>query len=138
MNITINETTSITIVVCKVSVVLLLLLREYHCEPTAPHVQSLPASQQPSMSAGSGGVTLLHELMGLMRRSLTQQAPIREALYQVSPHNAMSLSVFVCVLVSVVYVFVCLAFCLSVCLSVCLQSRPQAAFGCKGSCHGAK
>ncbi|DBB12258.1 TPA: hypothetical protein ACH3X3_006361, partial [Trebouxia sp. C0006] len=44
--------------------------------------QSLPASQQPSMSAGSGGVTLLHELMGLMRRSLTQQAPIRGALYQ--------------------------------------------------------
>ena len=37
------------------------------------------------MSAGSGGVTLLHELMGLMRRSLTQQAPIRQALYQVSP-----------------------------------------------------
>ena len=35
------------------------------------------------MSAGSGGVTLLHELMGLMRRSLTQQAPIRGALYQV-------------------------------------------------------
>ena len=34
------------------------------------------------MSAGSGGVTLLHELMGLMRRSLTQQAPIRGALYQ--------------------------------------------------------
>ena len=36
------------------------------------------------MSAGSSGVTLLHELMGLMRRSLTQQAAIREALYQVN------------------------------------------------------
>ncbi len=35
------------------------------------------------MSAGSGGVTLLHELMGLMRRSLTQQASVRGALYQV-------------------------------------------------------
>ena len=117
MNITINETTSITIVVCKVSVVLLLLLREYHCEPTAPHVQSLPASQQPSMSAGSGGVTLLHELMGLMRRSLTQQAPIREALYQVSPHNAMSPSVSMCLSVCV-FVFVCSFVCGFVCLSV--------------------
>lgn len=46
-------------------------------------LQSLPASQQPSMSAGGGGVTLLHELMGLMRRCLSQTAPIREALYQV-------------------------------------------------------
>ena len=49
------------------------------------YVQSLPASQQPSMSAGGGGLTLLHELMGLMRRFLNQQAPIREALYQVGP-----------------------------------------------------
>ncbi|KAA6422807.1 MAG: hypothetical protein FRX49_07342 [Trebouxia sp. A1-2] len=51
-------------------------------DPELSCSQSLPASQQPSMSAGSGGVTLLHELMGLMRRSLTQQAPIRAALYQ--------------------------------------------------------
>lgn len=36
------------------------------------------------MSAGAGGVTLLHELMGLMRRCLSQPAPIREALYQVA------------------------------------------------------
>ena len=42
------------------------------------------------MSAGGGGVSLLHELMGLMRRSLTQQAPIREALYQViHPHKCI-------------------------------------------------
>ncbi|KAL3136619.1 hypothetical protein ABBQ38_005859 [Trebouxia sp. C0009 RCD-2024] len=51
-------------------------------DPELSLSQSLPASQQPSLSAGGGGVTLLHELMGLMRRSLTQQAPIREALYQ--------------------------------------------------------
>lgn len=73
-------------------------------------MQSLPASQQPSLSAGGGGVTLLHELMGLMRRSLTQQAPIREALYQVLPQTALWMSL---------WMSVCPYICLSVCWSVC-------------------
>lgn len=41
-------------------------------------------SQMASLTPGAGGANLLHELMGFLRRSLTQHAAIREALYQVS------------------------------------------------------
>lgn len=40
-------------------------------------------SQRPSLTAGGEGVTLLHELLGFLRRSLSQQAPVRRAVYQV-------------------------------------------------------
>ena len=40
-------------------------------------------SQRASLTAGGEGVTLLHELLGFLRRSLSQQAPVRRAVYQV-------------------------------------------------------
>ena len=43
-------------------------------------------SQRPSLTAGGEGVTLLHELLGFLRRSLSQQAAVRRAIYQVNAH----------------------------------------------------
>ena len=49
------------------------------------HVVMQPSlSQMASLTPGAGGANLLHELIGFLRRSLTQHAAIREALYQVS------------------------------------------------------
>ena len=50
-------------------------------------------SQRPSLTAGGEGVTLLHELLGFLRRSLSQQAPVRRAVYQVLAHFVMVASV---------------------------------------------
>ena len=43
-------------------------------------------SQRASLTAGGEGVMLLHELLGFLRRSLSQQAPVRRAVYQVHAH----------------------------------------------------
>jgi hypothetical protein len=44
-----------------------------------PNTQE-PLSQMSALASG-GGVSLLQELAGMLRRALTQQAPVREALY---------------------------------------------------------
>ena len=40
-------------------------------------------SQMCSISSQVGGANLLHELLGFLRRCLTQQAEVRSMLYQV-------------------------------------------------------
>jgi hypothetical protein len=42
-------------------------------------------SQLSALASGSAGVTLLQELTGFLRRSLSQQAAVRETLYKVEP-----------------------------------------------------
>lgn len=51
----------------------------------APYVQQprQSLSQLGSLSSQGCGANLLHELLGFLRRCLAQQAPVREALYQV-------------------------------------------------------
>jgi hypothetical protein len=39
-------------------------------------------SQMPALSGGASGISLLQELSGVLRRALTQQAPVRAALYE--------------------------------------------------------
>lgn len=46
-------------------------------------------SQRPSLTASGEGVTLLHELLGFLRRSLSQQAAVRRAVYQVGLPSAL-------------------------------------------------
>ena len=41
-------------------------------------------SQRESLSAAGSGASLLQELTSFLRRSLSQQAPVRAALYQAS------------------------------------------------------
>ena len=47
------------------------------------HAQAVSLSQCTSLSAAGSGASLLQELLGFLRRSLGQQAQVREALYQV-------------------------------------------------------
>ena len=42
-------------------------------------------SQMPSLSAEGSGATLLQELLGCLRRGLSQQAAVREAIYRGLP-----------------------------------------------------
>ncbi|KAK9840796.1 hypothetical protein WJX81_005265 [Elliptochloris bilobata] len=53
-------------------------------QPSCTQVQ-MSLSQRPSLTAGGEGVTLLHELLGFLRRSLSQQAAVRRAVYQGLP-----------------------------------------------------
>lgn len=48
-----------------------------HPHPSCPQAS---LGQMSALSSG-GGVNLLQELAGVLRRALTQQAPVREALY---------------------------------------------------------
>ncbi|GBF90249.1 hypothetical protein Rsub_03382 [Raphidocelis subcapitata] len=48
--------------------------------PSQASCSQEPLSQMSALASG-GGVNLLQELAGMLRRALTQQAPVREALY---------------------------------------------------------
>lgn len=52
-------------------------------------------SQCESLTAAGSGVSLLQDLTGFLRRSLTHQAPVQEALYMVRLYST-SVSLFVC------------------------------------------
>lgn len=59
-------------------------------------------SQMCSISSQVGGANLLHELLGFLRRCLTQQAEVRSVLYQVrslvplAPEAALVLVIISC------------------------------------------